>query len=101
MNKSLLLLAALLISGCATTKQIEIQTVDKAVLGCPAPPILKRPDLPISTISESDTDGAIAIKYKATIYLLMDYAKQQEAIIELYKNLPPPQKPADPIPAQK
>lgn len=62
----------------------ETQNVNKPILYCPAPVTPDQPNLAIYTISESDSDGMVVKKYKATVQQLRDYADQLEKQLQKY-----------------
>lgn len=59
---------------------------DVPVMYVPAPPVIDRPDLPISEITSTTSAGDIAKMYVASVKALEDYSSQLEAVIADYKN---------------
>jgi len=83
-----IILVSTLLSACSSTvPKVETQIVSVPTLYCPPPPEDHRPSLPINTIGKDDDIGTAAVKYKATVRALLDYAERQEKIIEMYKTL--------------
>jgi len=80
------------LTGCASnpvpvvTDTIEVHV---PLLYCPAPPIISRPDLPIHnmTPAQQADDGEVAKHWKATIRVLIDHSKNQEAALDEYNNI--------------
>lgn len=81
----IIVLACILLVGCSVPTKVVTQEVITPVLSCPKPIILTKPTLPINEISETDSIGVVALKYKATVYILLDYINQQERVLELYR----------------
>lgn len=85
----LIALLIIILVGCGSNPvktETEVQRVEVPILYCPAPEDVQRPQLAIETITEDDTDGEIAKKYKATIKQLQSYSKQLEAQLDEYNN---------------
>ena len=85
-------LVALLI-GCAQQPvKIRTETVEvvRPILYCPAPNLeqLNRPDvLPIDKITPTTSPGEVAVLYKATVKLLIDYTDRLEIVLDQYKGI--------------
>ena len=73
--------------GCASGRT-KIEQVQVPVLVCPAPPIVKRPDLEIYKLTEQDLNdpGKVAQAVKITLVQLQSYSILLETIIRTYKN---------------
>jgi len=59
------------------------------ILYSPAPPTIKRPDLPIHRITNEQlkNDGIVAKYYKATIKTLIGYSKEMEKALAEYDKI--------------
>lgn len=68
------------------TETIEVKV---PLLYCPAPPKIVKPELPILQMTDEQAaiDGEIAKHYKATIRVLIQYAKDQKMALDEYENI--------------
>ncbi len=91
--KYLILIAILLLSGCATAPvtKPEIRYVDKVVTSCPAPPVVSQPRLLVSTLTDADKldAGKVAQYYNADIETLLGLIDQYTKILKKYEDLTP------------
>lgn len=88
--RSLILLVALLLSGC-TTPDVITRTVEVKVpvpIPAPTPPEVARPQLAINqlTVADKQDPGKVVICYEATIKQLIGYAEQLETILDGYRH---------------
>lgn len=88
MNK-LLICIPLFLNGCSLFQErVEFEFVEVwyPMLVCPAPPVVERPDLYISKLTEMDrTDyGKIAQYYEVTLEQLITYIDSLELVIDSY-----------------
>lgn len=83
------LVAVLALAGCATTPKLtcNVKPVAVPIVYSPAPPVVARPVLPITTITKTDSDGVVVKKYAASVQALLGYSKQLEDIINQYQNI--------------
>lgn len=82
----------ILLAGCGTTTikvKTEVQETLVPILYSPAPPVIKRPALPIHQMTEEEAkqDGMIAKYYKATVKTLIGYAKELESALAEYDKI--------------
>lgn len=86
-----LIATAILLAGCATTQHFQITSktipVGVPLIYSPAPPTVNRPQLPITTIQKTDSDGVVVKKYAASVQALLGYSEQLEKIVQNYKNI--------------
>lgn len=87
MVKIIVLLFSMFAVACSSAPKIEVKEVYKPVFYCPAPPVVKKPQLALNTIKDSDSAGDVVVKYKASIRALIDYSESLELIIENYSKL--------------
>lgn len=79
-------------AGCVS-EPIKINTDVKEiyvpVIYSPAPPVIKRPELPIHSMTETELteDGTVVKYYKATVKALMGYAKELENALDEYDKI--------------
>ncbi len=88
-NRWLVIPLTLLLVGCSTAIKTRTETVEvsRPVLYCPAVDLteLARPEaLPIGDIHPDMPAGEIAIRYKATVKLLLDYIERLELTLDEY-----------------
>lgn len=86
MKIGILIILFVLLFGCAE-KRLDIQEVKVPILYCPKPSVIERPSLSIVTITEDDTAGEVAKKYKATIKVLQDYSIRLEEVVKSYNDV--------------
>ena len=88
--KELTLLLTLGLIGCSAQPiKVKTETVEviKPILFCPAVDLNQatRPEfLPIDTIAIDTSDGEVAILYKATVKVLVDYTGRLELLLKEY-----------------
>lgn len=90
MARWLILLLTLGLVGCGSVEvktRTETVEVQRPILYCPAVDLteLARPQtLPIDSITPQTPPGEIAVRYKATLRLLLDYIERLELTIDQY-----------------
>lgn len=82
----------LLLVGCGADPikfTTDVKETLVPVLYSPAPPIIKRPNLPIHQITtkELKEDGVIVKYYKATIKTLMGYSEELQKALDKYDTI--------------
>ena len=85
----IIIVLTLALAGCSTAIKTRTDTVEvtKPILYCPAVDLseLGRPEaLPIQGIHPDMTAGEIAIRYKASMKILLDYIQRLELTLEEY-----------------
>ena len=84
-------MCSLTLFGCSCkeeTIRTEVQKQYVDVLYCPAPPEIKRPILPIHTMSPSEQSAGEEVKHwKGTVKALMGYSKELESVVEKQKEI--------------
>lgn len=88
-NRWLILPLILGLAGCATAIKTRTETVEvsKPILYCPAVDFAelgRPPILPISDINSEMSPGEIAIRYKASLKILIDYIQRLELTLDEY-----------------
>lgn len=91
----IILVIPFLFTGCASPEpriKTETQEVKVPLLYCPAPPEYHRPALPIDSINKDDYkskqayQNAVVKAYRASIEVLIGYAKKLEKGLNQYKE---------------
>lgn len=85
-----ILIVSLMLVGCNSPPKVEteIQEVKTPILYCPAPPEINRPALPISDLTEEQKQDhdAVVKHYRASIEVLIGYAKRLEKVVNQYNK---------------
>jgi len=88
--KPLIFLVLLGLGGCASIPQVKcsVQTVlVPTMIPVPSPPVISTPNLPITALSKSSTDGDVALAYEASIVQLQGLVKQYQEVLAKYDEL--------------
>lgn len=72
---------AAIVAACTTCKPVYVSTA------IPAPPVLARPILETSKLTENSSDGETVKAYRVTVEQLIGYASSLEKIVETYDKL--------------
>lgn len=79
--------------GCTSTPSVKLRTetvtVDRPILYCPSVDVdaLDRPvGLPIDAITATTSQGEVAVLYKATVRMLLDYTIRLELMLNQYNT---------------
>ena len=87
MVKRALLIAVVLLHGCATPVVCNTQRADiPVVIDTPEPPQFEKRRLPIADLTDTSHDGAVLRAYAATVQMLKDMVAERDAALDAYRK---------------